>query len=352
MRDLIVIGAGPVGSYLASLCAESMDVLVIEEDDEAGGKACSGMVSPRLIGMLPPSVKRPGLIQHTVKKAVIHFMGREFEFKKSGDAAYVLDRDVLDRRLAEHAKSSGADVMFGERVLSVKTSGQKVSVSTARHLFEANVAAGCDGARSVAAKTIGSKPSEILNGLIIYTEKEDSSDFVEMWFDKSLVKDGFFWRMPRGRRTEFGCIGYGLSFPLLERFFGIEAGNISGRSAAPVPIGIAHTYGSRIVLVGDAACQTKPWSGGGITYGMIAAGYASEVISGAVRRNDFSMLSVYEDMWKKHLLRDMKAGLLIREFYRDLDLRGLMGIIDRVESMKHEGEKIDFDFPFSSMLIG
>jgi digeranylgeranylglycerophospholipid reductase len=352
MHDLVVIGAGPVGSYLASLCADNMNVLVVEEDKEAGGKACSGLVSPRLMEMLPSSVKRTGLIQHTVKGAVVHFMGREFEFRKSGDAAYVLDRDVLDGRLAGHAKGSGADIMLGERVLGITASRHKVSVKTARHLFEAKVAAGCDGARSVAAKTIGSKPSELLNGLIIYTEKEDYSDTVEMWFDKSLVKDGFFWRMPRGRQTEFGCIGYGLSFPVLERFFGIDKGSVSGRNAAPVPIGIARTYGTRIVLVGDAACQTKPWSGGGITYGMVAAGYASEVISGAVRRNDFSRLSVYEDLWKKRLLRDMKAGLLVREFYKDLDLRGLAGIMERAESMKHECDKIDFDFPFSSMLIG
>jgi len=352
MHDLAVIGAGPVGSYLASLCAVNMDVIVLEEDEEAGKKACSGLVSGRLMGMLPPVVKKPGLVKHTVRGAVIHFMGKEFEFRKKCTAAYVMDRDVLDRRMAEYAISSGADVRFCERVLKVIPGNGKVAVKTSRHQFEAKAAAGCDGAGSVAARTIGSKPTELLNGLIVYAKKDDYSDTVEMWFDKSVVRDGFFWKIPRGDKTEFGCIGYGLSFPLLEKFFKIDKSMIAGREASLVPMGLIRTYGNRMVLVGDAACQTKPWSGGGITYGMLAAKDASEVIMDAVRKNDFSHISLYEGMWKNKLLRDMKAGLVLREFYKDLDLKGLSGIIDRVENMGHDHDKIDFDFPFSSMLSG
>lgn len=352
MHDLAVIGAGPVGSYLASLCARSMDVIVLEEDKEAGKKACSGLVSPRLIDMLPPSVKKPGLVQHTVKGAAIHFMGKVFEFRKSCTAAYILERDVLDKRMADHAEASGADVRFGERVLHIAPSHEKMLIKCARRQFESKIVAGCDGARSVTAKSIGSKPAELLNGLIVYVEKEDYSDNVELWFDKSLVKDGFFWRIPRGKETEFGCMGHGLSFPVLEKFFRIGKAKIIGKEAAPVPIGLCKTYGKRTVLVGDSACQTKPWSGGGLTYGMLAAKDASGVISNAIRKNDFHGLSLYEDLWKKRLLRDIKTGLVVREFYKDLDLNGLSGIIERAESLKHEGDSIDFDFPFSSMFIG
>jgi digeranylgeranylglycerophospholipid reductase len=352
MHDLAVIGAGPVGSYLASLCAGSMDVIVLEEDTEAGKKACSGLVSPRLIGMFPPSVKIPGLVRHEVKAGLVHFMGKEFEFRKSATAAYILDRDILDKRMAEHAERSGADMRFGEKVLQVVSAKEKVELRTARRRFEAKVVAGCDGARSVAAKSMGSKPTELLNGLIMYLDREDYSDSVEMWFDKSLVKDGFFWRIPRGQQTEVGCIGYGLSFPILERFFRIEKSGIVLRKAAPVPIGIVDTTGSRTILVGDAACQTKPWSGGGITYGMMAARYASEAISSAVRTGLLSKLSAYDDMWRGRLLRDIKAGLVLRELYKDLNLSALGAIMEKAESLKHEGDSIDFDFPFSSMMIG
>ncbi len=71
-----------------------------------------------------------------------------------------------------------------------------------------------------------------------------------------------------------------------------------------------------------------------------------------LKKDSFTGLSAYEDLWKKRLLKDIKAGLIAREFYKDLDLRGLSRIIEKAESMKHEGDKIDFDFPFSSMFIG
>jgi geranylgeranyl reductase family protein len=351
MHDLIVVGAGPVGSYLSSLCGEKMDVIVLEEDSEAGKKVCSGLVSPRLIDMLPAPVKKKGLIEHILKRAVVHFMGKELELRKSGTAAYVIDRNVLDKRLAENAESAGADVRFGERVVNLSTDNEKVSVKTSRRQFEAKLVAGCDGARSVVARSIGSKPGEILNGLVLYVDKEDYSDTAEMWFDKSLVKDGFFWRIPRGQRTELGCMGYGLSFPVLEKFFDTGKMRITGKYAAPVPIGLTTTQGKRTLLVGDSACQVKPWSGGGITYGMLAARDAAKVISGAVKKNN-SDLSLYEELWKKRLLNDIKAGLIVREFYKDLNLDGLSGIIEKAESLKREGDKVDFDFPFSSMLIG
>ncbi|UCD02646.1 MAG: NAD(P)/FAD-dependent oxidoreductase [Candidatus Aenigmatarchaeota archaeon] len=352
MHDLAIIGAGPAGSYLAGLCAGNRNVLVLEEHPEPGGKACSGLVSSRLIKLLPVEIKKKGLIEHTVKRAVMHFMNRQFEFKKRESAAYVIDRDVLDRRLAAYAESAGAEMRYREKVLSLAQDKEKVRLKTARRRFEAKIVAGCDGARSVAAKSIGSKPAELLNGLIMYIDKQDYSDTVEMWFDKSLVKDGFFWRIPRGKNTELGCMGYGLSFAILERFFDTVKMKVSGRAAAPVPLGITPTFDNRILLVGDAACQVKPWSGGGITYGMLSASYAAEVISNVLKRGGFTGLSAYEEMWKKRLLKDIKAGLIAREFYKDLDLKGLSSVIEKAESMKHDGDKIDFDFPFSSMFTG
>ncbi len=350
MHDLTIVGAGPVGSYLASLCAKKIGVTVLEEDSEAGKKSCSGLVSPRLMEMLPQAVKKSGLVEHMVKGAIIHFMGKEFEFRKSGTAAYVLDRDALDKRLADYALSKGAEIRYGEKALSVSFSRDCASVKTARHVFESKMLAGCDGARSVVSRSLGSKPNEVLNGIIAYTDVSDNSDNVEMWFDKSLVKDGFFWKIPRGDQTEFGCIGHALSFPVLKKFFSLDDKVISGRSASPVPVGIAKTYADRTILVGDAACQTKPWSGGGITYGMIAAKCAAETICKASEKGKFDGFYEYESLWKEKLYEDIRAGIMMREFYKDLELKALGSIMDRIESMKHKGDDIDFDFPVSSIM--
>ncbi len=349
MHDLAVVGAGPVGSYLASLCAGRMDTIVLEEHGEAGGKACSGLVSPRFIEMIPKKVKG-AVIEHEVKGARITFMGTTLEFRKNATAAYVVNRNLMDRMLAEHASDCGADVRFGEKVMRADQTAEKVRLWTPKHDFESRFAAGCDGAGSAVSRMIGANAPEVLNGLIIHQKKENFSDTVEMWFDKSLVKDGFFWKIPRGSATEYGCIGYRLSFPILEKFFSLEPSDASERSAAPVPIGIKKTYENRTILVGDAASQTKPWSGGGLAYGFLAAKEASEIIANAVRTDDVSKLSLYEAAWKRIMVKDINAGLMLREIYRDLDLGAITSFMDRAESLKKESNRIDFDFPFSSAL--
>jgi len=347
MYDLAVIGAGPVGSYLASLCAPSMDVLVLEEDDQAGGKACSGLVSPRFVNMLPEGV-RNSVVQNRVSAAIIHFMGQSFEFRKKGTAAYVIDRNALDKELASHAASKGAEMKYRENVLMIENVKDSVRIKTSRHTFEAHIAAGCDGARSASARAVGFRPAELLNGLIIYSTEHSDSDTVEMWFDKSIVKDGFFWKIPRGDETEYGCIGKNLSFRVLEVFFRLGKADVR-RSAAPVPIGPGKSVAGNILLIGDAAAQTKPWSGGGLAYGFIAAEEASEIIARAVRTGDTSKLGLYENAWKRHLMKDINAGMMLREFYKDLDIGALSSVIENAGRINKDD--IDFDFPFSSSML-
>ena len=171
MHDLAVIGAGPVGSYLASLCAKRVSVLVLEGKKVPGSKACSGLVSGRFKDILPKHITQtPGLIQNTVKGARIHFLGEEMEMQKKGAAAYVIDRDMLDKSLAEHARSMGCDMRYGSRVGKITVMPDRVRLSAVKTAAESKMIAGCGGANSVAARHIGAKPQEIMNGIIMLAE--------------------------------------------------------------------------------------------------------------------------------------------------------------------------------------
>jgi len=353
MYDMIVIGAGPAGSYLASLCSSQMQVLVLEEKTVPGNKACSGLVSGRIKDILPGYViDTPGIIQHAVKGAKIHIFGHELEVRKKGTAAYVIDRDLLDKRLAEHASSMGCEIKFKTRVREISVMPDRVSVKTGKGVFESKLVAGCGGARSVAAMYIGAKPQELLNGLVLYVNVEDRSDCVEMWFGGQKARDGFCWRIPRGSQTEFGAMGKNLSFSQVGKFFGLKGGEIVKKAAAPIPIGLVRSFSTRLLLAGDSACQTKPWSGGGIIYGLLAAQVASKVIKHAVGNNEFSenFLSEYEAGWKKILLKDIQAGLMFRQLYKDLPEGEVSKLIKKLSALKSLENKTDFDFPFSSLL--
>jgi flavin-dependent dehydrogenase len=304
---------------------------------------------------LPPDVvKAPGVIQNVVKGARIRVLGKVLELRKRETAAYVIDRDLLDKRLADYAISSGADIKFGVKAEKISVARDKVMVKAGKSLFESNVVAGCGGAHCIAARHIGAKPPELLNGLVVYVDEEDESDYVDMWFDRKRAPGGFLWRIPRGPMTEFGGMGKGLAFSVVDRFFEIKGKNVLKRSAAPIPIGLVKTHANRMLLVGDSACQTKPWSGGGVTYGLLAAQAASDVIRHAVEENRFSerALSEYERDWKGILLKDIQGGLVLRELYRDLGDAELSKLIINFDSVKRMEHEIDFDFPFSTFLGG
>jgi digeranylgeranylglycerophospholipid reductase len=57
------------------------------------------------------------------------------------------------------------------------------------------------------------------------------------------------------------------------------------------------------MLVGDAARQANPITGGGIVQAMLAGKYAGEVAAKAVKQNNTSkkVLNQYKDMYFKHL---------------------------------------------------
>jgi digeranylgeranylglycerophospholipid reductase len=58
---------------------------------------------------------------------------------------------------------------------------------------------------------------------------------------------------------------------------------------------------NNVMIVGDAAHQVNPVSGGGIISGMIGGMIAGEVAAESLKQNDLSHLAEYEKRWQKRL---------------------------------------------------
>ena len=67
-------------------------------------------------------------------------------------------------------------------------------------------------------------------------------------------------------------------------------------------------------MVGDAAGQVKPTTGGGIYYGLLCADIAANNLHRALDADDLSArnLANYEREWKKKLGRELKIGYYAR----------------------------------------
>jgi digeranylgeranylglycerophospholipid reductase len=332
MFDIVVVGAGPVGLYTAKLCEDmGYRAVVLEEHGKIGEPLkCSGLIS-RNIERFFPGIREWGVVENEVDSAVLHSPKGELVLKKK-DAAYVIDRPKFDRKLGSMVKS---EILFGRRAGSVVVRKDRVEVNTEKGKVEGKVVMGCDGANSVVAKGLCVKPREKIKGLIGITKEKANSKNVDLYFDKEKLRDGFFWKIPRGRKLEYGVLGRDVKFDDLEKFFGIREYE---RFAGLIPVGsVKKSYFNRILLVGDAAGQVKPWSGGGVIYGLASARIASSVIRKAFESNDFSenVLKEYETRWRSKMGKQIGFGLLLRRILRAVNNTQL-------EMLLKTGKLVDF----------
>jgi flavin-dependent dehydrogenase len=92
----------------------------------------------------------------------------------------------------------------------------------------------------------------------------------------------------------------------------------------------ARTYSQRLIVVGDAAGQVKPTTGGGIYFGMLSAEIAVSKLITALEKNDLSAkrLSGYQREWKKELGQELRIGYWARGLFERLSDKQIDRIFD------------------------
>jgi len=320
MHDVIVVGAGPAGSrYARRAAGDGLDVLAFEQGEIGEPLACSGHVSTDVLEFVPPE-DRDQLHQNEIYGARFHLGGpesRAYPFYKDEVVSQVIDRVALDRTLAHAAEEAGADVRDGHTVTDVEEREDSAVVTVSGpdgvETHRARMVAGCDGPRSRVRDAVGlPEPTELLHGVLGFDADPDGGDFVDVHL---TVPRFFAWRIPRGDAG----VEYGLAVPpgesAGERFaaftdsYGVETDR---RCSGLIPIGPPESITSdRTFLIGDAAAQTKPFTGGGIRYGMTAADHAAREIDPA----DPATLADYERAWRRDIGREIRLGAWIRRGY-------------------------------------
>ena len=320
MYDFVVVGVGPAGARFARRAAEAhYDVLALEKGTIGEPLACSGHVSTDIWEYVPGDAKER-LLQNRVYGADFHVGGPgspSNRFYKREEISNVIDRVELDRTLADAAREAGADVREGHTVTRVEERPGYVEVTASvrgdEETFEARMVAGADGPVSrVRTQLDLPDPDETLHGVLAFTDEEDHGDYV----DVHLTAPRFFaWRIPRGDAG----VEYGLAAPpghevneLFDRLTAEYDVETDRFCSGAIPIGPPErTVATRGFLLGDAAAQTKPFTGGGILYGMRAADVAADVID----PQDPNTLPRYERGWREELSREIRLGHWIRRAY-------------------------------------
>jgi digeranylgeranylglycerophospholipid reductase len=104
------------------------------------------------------------------------------------------------------------------------------------------------------------------------------------------------------------------------------------------------------MLVGDAACQTKPISGGGLYPGLMGAIICSQVAVKALMAENFSreFLSGYQLQWNQKMHSELEKALNYREMFvnlSDFQLSLLIKILNTNYWRSLISEYMDIDYP-------
>jgi flavin-dependent dehydrogenase len=340
--EIVIVGAGPIGCYTAQLLKKCgiNNFRIIEEHSEVGKPVrCAGIVgSPVFEDSLMPLSKSSILNQ--INGALFFYKGDSFKIERPG-VALVIDREKFDKEL-----SWGLEVECGIRLLEIEEEqdeGSRYRLKTNQGDIQADIVIGADGPRSRVKKFIDSKGKEEKRGCRAKKNNGDGSEGIdgsgETNFYKGVqyrikLEDEFFsgemtrvymregipffvWIIPEGD----GIIRLGVIAENgrreLERVMEEEGikGEIIDRLAGIIPIGLCQSVYKKVAVVGDAARQVKPLTGGGIYYGMRAA----EILVECIRE---SALAEYDKRWKGKFGREIKFGLWARKVYERLNKDG------------------------------
>jgi geranylgeranyl reductase family protein len=315
--DVVVVGGGPSGLVAArhAALAGARTLLVEARAESRDPIACAGLVSPRTLALLGTS---RATVLREVHAVTLHAPGGETATLRSEEVkALVLDRRLLEAELRLLAALAGVDVLLGTRVAEARPGCVHLATADKRRAVNVGVLIAADGPVSRVARSFSLPGAEyLLNAVQAVVEGEAAAaDGVEVFLGQRVAPGFFAWTVP----AEEGRLRVGLAAsietelaPLLDHLLARASGRLVSDVTGLIPIGVAPaTSGNGIVVVGDAAGQVKPISGGGIYPGSLCARMAGEIAAQAALSGDTSApsLAEYDRRWRAEMGEELRVGL-------------------------------------------
>ena len=332
--DVVIIGAGPIGGYLAKKLNEfGHSVLLIEEHDEIGRPfQCAGLINP----MAMEKVELRETVQTTIWGANIHSPNGTVVRVGAPhvDRTYSVCRKLFDEAVVRQSIASGSDIFLSSKPVSATIENEYCIIDiegpSGYSEIKCKLICGADGAHSWVRRQFRmGKPTETIIGFQIeVTGYHNRDGTLDMYTGKSISPGFFSWAIPSGETTRIGTwtkpeLMDGVSSEeflknlMLNSKFRHKFENCVeiGRYCGPVPSGIVRfPLKERVALFGDAAGICKPTTGGGIGPGFKQVDILVPILSKSLTENNLStnrmkkistsLDGMRKDQRRKRALRD------------------------------------------------
>ncbi len=320
--DIIVVGAGPAGSIAARYAAEKgVSVMMLEKDRDVGYPVrCGEAISKSGVEeFIEPDAK---WITAYISKFSFNAPNGDEVVLDFGDAGYVLERRIFDYELAKSASNAGAEILTRAYVNGLlfedgKVSGVKYEFRGEQKELKAKIVIAADGVESRIGRWAGLKTHIDFRDMECCAQITASNitadpNTLYFYFGQEYAPGGYFWIFPKGNNTAniglgvSGMVGKqrsALSFlnNFMEKNYPDAPILTSIAGGVPSAITLDKISAPGIMLVGDAARQVNPLSGGGIASGMIGGSIAGRIAAEAIKQNKLEHILTYDKAWHDRL---------------------------------------------------
>ncbi len=342
MYDALVIGGGPVGSQVAyKLAGMGYGVAVVERKERLEEPVCcTGIISRECVSSF--AIDEGVIHRWTGSARLFSPSGKLLQLYRQEPQAAVVDRPAFNLALATRAQDRGVEYVLSSPVRSIEFGDNSVRVEAVRQgetlYFEARAVVIATGFNPGLVEELGLGGfTDSVTGVQAEVEAI-AVDEVEVYCGQEIAPSFFAWLVPTSpQRALVGLLSRRSPGIYLKRFMAslLTEGKIvsaevdlryGGVPLKPLP----KTYGDRLLVVGTAAGQVKPTTGGGIYFGLLSADIAAGTLNRALEADALSArdLAGYQHAWKRKLGRELRTGYWARKAYEMLSDKQIDRIFD------------------------
>jgi flavin-dependent dehydrogenase len=275
--------------------------------------------------------------------------GECLEIFESKTRALVINRTIFDQHLAEVALNNEAKIHTQEQVQTLQTKNKVFTgINLKDHVVKSKIIVNAEGAnpQSLLRKkgVVRERKGAIIGVNIELKGVEIDSNVVEVWFNQKLATNFFCWVIPTGENSaRIGLASTGtevlqnLKQFISNRFKGTNHKILNSKPRVGYVLTggpIKRTFYDGLLIVGDAAGQVKPTTGGGVILGGLCALKAGITSVEALETSKYSseILSRYQKRWTNEIGDEMRTMLLARNLLNMVNDQEMDKIFQAIKS--------------------